>query len=105
MLSTLVCWAFMPLAAVYSARIIVCPFDYSSDARDLLDRLRIHVAADPDGLLQHFKLAHYADETHGAFGHRHIGFLDLPLLHFNAIGGGWRLRRIAILEAGVADLL
>src|ERR1039458_1161026 len=54
-----------------------------ADPRHLLNGLRVHFAAHPNGLLQHFELPHHADQPHCGLGHRHVRTFELSLLHFH----------------------
>src|SRR3954449_10075730 len=95
MLSTFICWAVMPLAALKSARVIDSP-SLIAYFGDLLDGGAVHVRAQRDGLLQHLELPHHAHETDRGFGGSGIGRLQLSLLD----GGAVRRRGT---ERGVAD--
>src|SRR5579871_647593 len=79
MLSTFVCWAVIPLAALYSARIILALLFLRSYPRHFLNGALVHLAAQRNGLLQHFELAHDPDQPHSRLGAAGIGILQVPL--------------------------
>src|SRR5580658_9314710 len=112
MLSTFSCWAFIPLAALYKARIICqtpfrCLIRVASRANAgyFLNCLRVHVTTDANGLLQHFELAHNAHETHSSARYSYVRAFQLALLD---TGIGHRLRNlggVGVLEVGASHLL
>src|SRR5580698_6114748 len=97
MLSTFNCCAFMPLAALKSARIISSP--RSSNFCNFLDGFTAHVVRDRNGLLHHFELAHDAHQPHRSMRGAHVGSLDLSLMNrgIDRVGGR--------LVAGVAVVI
>src|SRR5215831_9500731 len=119
MLSTLSCWAVMPLAALYNARITLnrsfstdrkrwagrraYPTS-STDSCDFLNRLCIHFSADADGLLQHLELTHDSDQPHSGFGDRHVRILEFSLLDIHALGRDGTILWVWVFEAALAHL-
>src|ERR1035441_1885319 len=75
-----------------------------ADPRHLLNGLRVHFAAHPNGLLQHFELPHHADQPHCGLRHRHVRTFELSLLHFHIGCRRRRIFRIAVLKASAAYL-
>src|ERR1700726_3971016 len=80
--STFSCCAFIPLAALKSARINFFP-PASAYLRDFLYRLPSHFARDGNGLLHHFELPHHGDEAHRGLRGIHVRRFQSALLHLH----------------------
>src|SRR5438046_7138679 len=84
---------------------MVSPSDgASSNFSDLFDRLSIRLRAQRDGLLQHFELAHHADQADRGFGRTGVGALELPLRHAGVGGDGGAYSRVGDAEIAAALL-
>src|ERR1035441_1252363 len=67
MLSTFICWAVMPLAALNKALIIVLTLFLTSDFGDILHGVAVHVSTDLSGFVERFKLPHDLYQPDGTF--------------------------------------
>src|SRR6266481_2225974 len=107
MLSTFNCWAVMPLAALYKARIIslllyipLCWYP-----RYFIDSILLHIRRERDSPLQHVELSQDADQLHGRGRSVDIRGFDLSLVYFDVGGLDRRLRSIRELKIVVPALL
>ena len=95
MLSMLICWAFMPLPALYSA-LIMCSWPSNSTLATSSIASAFMSVPSEIGLLQHLELPHDADQLHGRFRDGDVRLFELSLhaLACRAIGAA------AVLSSG-----
>src|SRR5579872_4557966 len=92
MFSTFNCCAFMPLAALKSARIIWMFLLIASNLavskfRHLFDGFPAHVVRNRDGFLHHLELPHHAYQAHGSVGRADVRGLNFSLVDLGAAWG------------------